>query len=106
MFDYELFAYADEKSVNFNNLLTKSTVFQLKMAPSDDVKKIVAELMISKLIQYSYNLEQTKNNRIRLYCIVDEVHRMVYPGSPLERGNLSENQPQSQPNMIKTFKKQ
>lgn len=82
LFDYELFASADETSINFNELLKKNTVFQLKHAPSDDVKKIVAELMISKLIQYSYNLEQTKD--LRLYCIIDEAHRMAYPGSPVD----------------------
>lgn len=84
LFDYELFSHAGESSINFDELLKKNTVFQLKQAPSDDVKKIVAELMISKLIQYSYNLEQTKDNKIRLYCIIDEAHRMVYPGSPLD----------------------
>jgi len=82
LFDYELFLDADENSINFDKLLEKNSVFQLKHAPSDDVKKIVAELMISKLIQHSYNLEQTK--KIRLYCIIDEAHRMAYPGSPVD----------------------
>ncbi len=81
LFDYELFSDADETSISFNELLKKNTVFQLKHAPSDEVKKIIAELMISKLIQYSYELEQTKD--LRLYCIIDEAHRMSYPGSPI-----------------------
>lgn len=81
LFDYELFdAYKD--SFNFDSLLTNTTVFQLKTAPSDDVKRIVTELMINKLIQYSYNLEQSKD--LRLFCLIDEAHRMVYPGSPID----------------------
>jgi len=83
LFDYELFSEADETSINFNELLQKNSVFQLKHAPSDDVKKIVAELMISKLIQHNYNLKQTKD--LRLYCIIDEAHRMAYPGSPVDK---------------------
>ena len=54
--------------------------FHLKKG--DEVKKIVSEILISKLIQYSYLLEQTK--LLRLFCIIDEAHRMVYPGSPLD----------------------
>ena len=54
----------------------------MKSAPSDDVKKVVTELMISKLIQHCYILSQTKE--MRLYCIIDEAHRMVYPGSPID----------------------
>jgi DNA helicase HerA-like ATPase len=38
--------------------------------------------MLNKLIQYSYHLEQSKE--IRLFCIIDEAHRMVYPGPPLD----------------------
>lgn len=81
LFDYELFD-AHKDSLNFDTLLTNTTVFQLKNAPSDDVKRIVTELMINKLIQYSYNLEQSKS--IRLFCLIDEAHRMVYPGSPID----------------------
>lgn len=81
LFDYELFQ-ATGDAINFESLLTSSTVFQLKNAPSDDVKQIVADLMINKLIQYSYHLEKSK--KLRLYCVLDEAHRMVYPGSPLD----------------------
>lgn len=81
LFDYELFdAYQD--SIDFDSLLRKTTVFQLKNAPSDHVKRIVTEIMINKLIQYSYNLEQSK--ALRLFCMIDEAHRMVYPGSPID----------------------
>ena len=83
LFDYEVFANADESSINFNDLLKRNTVFQLKHAPSDNVKKVVTELMINKLIQYSYTLEQTK--KLRLYCIIDEAHRMAYNGSPIDK---------------------
>lgn len=83
LFDYDLFSKSDNKSLNLGDLIGKSTVFQLKKAPSDEVKKVVAEIMISKLIQYAYLLEQTK--KIRLYCIIDEAHRMVYQGSPLDK---------------------
>lgn len=81
LFDYELFQ-ASGDAVNFDSLLSSSTVFQLKNAPSDDVKQIVADLMINKLIQYSYRLEKT--NTVRLYCILDEAHRMTYKGSPID----------------------
>lgn len=81
LFDYELFdAHSD--SIDFDSLLSNITIFQLKNAPSDDVKRTVTELMLNKLIQYSYHLEQS--NDIRLFCIIDEAHRMVYPGSPLD----------------------
>jgi DNA helicase HerA-like ATPase len=82
LFDYELFSEADNTSMDFETLLQKNSVFQLKHAPSDDVKKIVAELMISKLIQYNYNLKQSKT--LRLYCVIDEAHRMAYHGSPID----------------------
>ncbi|MFH1584483.1 MAG: ATP-binding protein [Actinomycetota bacterium] len=82
LFDYELFSESDSTSIDFSELLKKNTVFQLKHAPSDDVKKIVSELMISKLIQHCYLMDQTKD--LRLYCVIDEAHRMVYPGSPVD----------------------
>jgi len=82
LFDYELFQ-AESDAIDFESLLTSSTIFQLKNAPSDDVKQIVAELMINKLIQYCYHLEQSK--KLRLYCILDEAHRMVYQGSPIDK---------------------
>lgn len=82
LFDYELFSESDSSSIDFGSLLKKNSVFQLKTAPSDDVKKIVTELMISKLIQYCYLQEQTKD--IKLYCIIDEAHRMAYDGSPVD----------------------
>jgi len=82
LFDYELFSESDATSLDFSTLLQQNTVFQLKNAPSDDVKKVVTELMISKLIQHCYLMEQTK--KMRLYCIIDEAHRMAYSGSPIE----------------------
>lgn len=82
LFDYELFQ-ASGDTIDFQSLLNSSTVFQLKDAPSDDVKQIVADLMINKLIQYSYHFEKSKT--LKLYCILDEAHRMVYEGSPLDR---------------------
>jgi len=82
LFDYDLFSAKDEM-IDFDSLLSSSTVFQLKNAPSDDVKMTVTDLMINKLIQYSYHLEQSK--RIRLYCIIDEAHRLAYPGSPIDK---------------------
>jgi len=82
LFDYEVFS-AQKDAINFDSLMNKSTIFQLKNAPSDDVKQIVAELMINKLINYSYHQDQTK--KIRLYCILDEAHRMVYAGSPIDK---------------------
>jgi DNA phosphorothioation-dependent restriction protein DptH len=81
LFDYELFD-ARYDSIDFDSLLTGTTVFKLKNAPSDHVKRIVTEIMINKLIQYSYNLEQSKD--LRLFCLIDEAHRMVYPGSPVD----------------------
>jgi len=82
LFDYDLFSKSEYSDFSIEDLIEKSTVFQLKRAPSDEVKRLVSEIMISKLIQYCYQLEQTK--KIRLYCIIDEAHRMVYPGSPLD----------------------
>jgi len=81
LFDYELFD-AKYDSIDFDSLLTGTTVFKLKNAPSDHVKRIVTEIMINKLIQYSYNLDQSKD--LRLFCLIDEAHRMVYPGSPID----------------------
>lgn len=81
LFDYELFdAHAD--SIDFDSFFANTTVFRLKTAPSDEVKRTVTELMLNKLIQYSYHLEQSRD--LRLFCIIDEAHRMVYPGSPLD----------------------
>ncbi len=82
LFDYEVFSQSDSASIDFDSLLKSNTVLQLKSAPSDEVKRIISELIISKLIQHSYLYEQTKE--IRLYCVLDEAHRMVYPGSPIE----------------------
>lgn len=81
LFDYGLFN-AGNDSIDFDTLLSASTIFRLKNAPSDHVKLTVAELMINKLIQYCYNLDQTNN--IRLYCVIDEAHRLTYPGSPID----------------------
>jgi len=83
LFDYNLFLEGDDTEFTLDQFFEGSTVFQLKHAPSDEVKRLVTEIMINKLIQHCYMLEQTKE--IRLYCLIDEAHRMVYKKSPLER---------------------
>ena len=50
--------------------------------PTDEVKSLVGDLLLNKLINQLYI--KGKTDEYWLYVVIDEAHRMMYPGSPVE----------------------
>jgi len=81
LFDIEIFKEGNE--IEFNNLLSKTTVVELKDFPTEMVKSAIAEFFLNKLSYYLYSLDKSK--KLRMYCVIDEAHRLMYENSPLDR---------------------
>ncbi len=80
---FELDVFHSKTTVSFAELLNGTTVVQLKAFPTEMIKSAVAEFFLAKLSYYVYSLEKSK--QMKLYCVVDEAHRLMYEGSPLDR---------------------
>jgi len=80
---FELDVFHSRTTVSFAELLTGTTVVELKAFPTEMMKSAVAEFFLAKLSYYVYSLEKSK--QMKLYCVVDEAHRLMYEGSPLDR---------------------
>jgi len=80
---FELDVFHSKTTVSFAELLNGTTVVELKPFPTEMIKSAVAEFFLAKLSYYVYSLDKTK--QMKLYCVVDEAHRLMYEGSPLDR---------------------
>ena len=69
--------------IPFEKIIEKTTAIELKDFPTEDVKSAIAEFFLNKLIYYLYTLGKTDD--LRLYCVIDEAHRLMYENSPLDR---------------------
>ncbi|MBN2880843.1 ATP-binding protein [Candidatus Woesearchaeota archaeon] len=83
VFDTDIFMDAKETSLPFNTMTTQVSVIQLKEFPTDEIKSMIAEIILNKLINYFYLKGQSKEG-IELFCIIDEAHRVTYEGSPVD----------------------
>jgi DNA polymerase III delta prime subunit len=81
LFDIDIFSGGT--NVEFNKLLRETTAVELKDFPTETVKSAIAEFFLNKLTYYIYSLKKTK--KIRMYCIIDEAHRLMYENSPLDK---------------------
>ncbi|MCK4429070.1 MAG: ATP-binding protein [Candidatus Aenigmarchaeota archaeon] len=81
LFDTEIFS--DRTEVEFSELLNETSVVELKDFPTESVKSAIAEFFLNKLSYYIYSGDKSKN--LKLYCIIDEAHRLMYENSPLDR---------------------
>jgi len=81
LFDIEIFS--NTTNIEFNRLFKETTVVQLKDFPTERVKSVIAEFFLNKLSYHIYSLDKSK--KIRLYCVIDEAHRLMYENSPLDR---------------------
>lgn len=82
LFDVDLFMNADSSSVSLDSIIKKSSVIELLELPTDEVKTLVADLLLNKLVNYLYI--KGKSDDYWLYVVIDEAHRMMYEGSPVE----------------------
>lgn len=83
IFDVDLFMKATNDSISLDTILKQISVIELLDFPTEEVKALVADLLLNKLINYLYL--RGKSNDIWLYCVIDEAHRMMYVDSPVER---------------------
>ncbi|MBN2095278.1 MAG: DUF853 family protein [Candidatus Aenigmarchaeota archaeon] len=81
LFELELFQSSNQ--IAFSDLLNGTTVVDLKNFPTEEIKSVIAEFFLAKLSYYIYSLEKSK--QMKLYVVVDEAHRLMYEGSPLDR---------------------
>ena len=82
LFDVDLFMEADGTSLSLDTIIKNLSVIELLDFPTDEVKALVADLLLKKLINFLYI--KGKCEDYWLYVIIDEAHRMMYPGSPVE----------------------
>ncbi len=82
LFDVDLFMNADSSSVSLANIVKQLSVIELLELPTDEVKTLVADLLLNKLVNYLYI--KGESDDYWLYVIIDEAHRMMYDGSPVE----------------------
>jgi hypothetical protein len=82
LFDVDLFMEADSTSLSLETVIKQLSVIELLEFPTDEVKSLVADLLLNKLINYLYTKGQSDD--LWLYVVIDEAHRMMYPGSPVE----------------------
>ena len=73
---------ADGTSLSLDTIIKNLSVIELLDFPTDEVKALVADLLLKKLINFLYI--KGKCEDYWLYIIIDEAHRMMYPGSPVE----------------------
>ncbi len=73
--------FTKKNSMNFREMFKDTTVLKLRDMPTDEVKYAVAEFFINKLKYELYS--RGKSNKIVLYCVVDEAHRLLDERSPL-----------------------
>ncbi|PIZ50974.1 hypothetical protein COY27_04945 [Candidatus Woesearchaeota archaeon CG_4_10_14_0_2_um_filter_33_13] len=82
LFDVDLFMNADGTSISLDTIIKNLSVIELLKFPTDEVKALVADLLLKKLINFLYI--KGKSEDYWLYVVIDEAHRMMYPGSPVE----------------------
>jgi energy-coupling factor transporter ATP-binding protein EcfA2 len=80
---FELDIFHGQTEISFSELLGGTTVVELRQFPTETIKSAIAEFFLAKFSYYFYSLERSK--KMKLYCVVDEAHRLMYEGSPLDR---------------------
>ena len=74
--------FTNKKStVPFNKIFKETTVLKLRDLPTDEVKYAVAEFFLNKLKYELYS--RGKSDKLILYVVVDEAHRLIDDKSPL-----------------------
>ncbi len=73
--------FSEKNATSFEEIFRETTILKLRDLPTDEVKYAVAEFFINKLKYALY--AKGKTNRLVLYCVVDEAHRLLDDRSPL-----------------------
>ena len=81
LFDMDIFT--KNTDIDFTKLMNKTSAVQLKDFPTEAVKTAIAEFFLNKLCYFVYSLNKSK--KIRLCCVIDEAHRLMYENSPLDK---------------------
>lgn len=79
----DLDIFETDTNIDFSDLIRETTVVGLKDFPTETVKAVIAEFFLNKLSYYLYSWDRSKN--MKLYCVIDEAHRLMYDNSPLDR---------------------
>ncbi|MBI2578340.1 MAG: ATP-binding protein [Candidatus Aenigmarchaeota archaeon] len=82
LFEVDIF-FKENTIIPFDTIIRKTTSIELKDFPTEDIKSVIAEFFLNKLIYYLY--KAGKSDSMRLHCVIDEAHRLTYEGSPLDR---------------------
>jgi len=75
------FFTSKKNAIPFKDIFSETTVLKLKNMPTEEVKYAIAEFFINKLKYELY--ARGKTDKMVLYCIVDEAHRLIDEKSPL-----------------------
>ncbi len=81
LFDIDIFKAST--NIEFSELVKETTVVELKDFPTETVKSAIAEFFLNKVFYYLYSLDKSK--KLKMYCVIDEAHRLMYENSPLDR---------------------
>ena len=83
LFDFEVFSSEkNESQIPLENMTKDTTVLKLNNYPNDEIKKLISEIILWKLINKAY---RDGKKGLEFYCVIDEAHRMLYDDSPVEK---------------------
>ncbi len=80
-FDVEIFS--GNTTIPFKEIVKRTTSLQLKDLPTEQVKIAASDFFLRRLWYFMYKLGQS--SYLRLYCAIDEGHRLAYDKSPLDQ---------------------
>jgi Cdc6-like AAA superfamily ATPase len=83
IFDIEIFS--KEKTIEFGNLIDRTTAIQLKDLPTEEVKTAASDFFLRRLWYHITKMGWKESKDLRLYCVIDEGHRLAYEKSPLDQ---------------------
>ncbi|OYT43462.1 MAG: hypothetical protein B6U88_00905 [Candidatus Aenigmarchaeota archaeon ex4484_56] len=80
---FNLDIFSNKTEVSFKDIVSTTTIIELKDFPTENVKSAIAEFFLNKLTYYFYSLNKSDN--LKYYCIIDEAHRLMYENSPINK---------------------
>jgi DNA polymerase III delta prime subunit len=80
---FDLGLFSKPTTIPFDDLVRGTSTISLKTLPTEETRFVVADFFLRKLWDYVYRWDKT--NDLRVFCILDEAHRLAYPKSPVDR---------------------
>jgi len=79
---FDIGVFSGETRIDFESVVQKSVALQMKDLPTEELKTATSDFFLRKLWNYVYKIGRLKD--LRLYCVIDEGHRLAYKESPLD----------------------